>query len=216
MLAAELDPNDENSSFGNMMIELNSIVSSVFPNTALHAKAILNGAHALKPSFEVEMASNIKTSIEYQGTGIRSAVFGLLRFREKWLSERGYRDRSLIIGFEEPEIYLHPSAVKQMRNTIYELSSKHSQIVATTRSPFLIDISRKPRQILNSYSFDEDHSIVLGFSVTKKFEELQNDDKDYIKMLLKVDDNIAKIFFTKKAIIIEGDTEEIVFKEAID
>ena len=76
MLAAELDPNDENSSFGNMMIELNSIVSSVFPNTALHAKAILNGAHALKPSFEVEIASNIKTSIEYQETGmIRSAVF---------------------------------------------------------------------------------------------------------------------------------------------
>ena len=88
-----------------------------------------------------------------------------------------------------------------MRNTIYELSSKHSQIVATARSPFLIDISRKPRQILNSYSFDEDHSIVLGFSVTKKFKELQNDDKDYIKVLLKVDDNIAKVFFTKKLLL---------------
>lgn len=29
--------------------------------------------------------------------------------------------RSLIIGFEEPEIYLHPSAANQMRDLIYEL-----------------------------------------------------------------------------------------------
>ncbi len=52
--------------------------------------------------------------------------------------------RSLIIGFEEPEIYLHPSAANQMRDLIYELSDGQSQIIATTHSPYLIDLSRKP------------------------------------------------------------------------
>jgi predicted ATP-dependent endonuclease of OLD family len=34
-------------------------------------------------------------------------------------------------------------------------------------------------------------------------------------MLLKVDDSIAKVFFAKNVLIIEGDTEEVVIKETI-
>ncbi|WP_313956226.1 TOPRIM nucleotidyl transferase/hydrolase domain-containing protein, partial [Bacillus nitratireducens] len=34
-------------------------------------------------------------------------------------------------------------------------------------------------------------------------------------MILKVDDSIAKIFFVKNVLIVEGDTEELVFKETI-
>ncbi|WP_318351617.1 hypothetical protein [Klebsiella pneumoniae] len=44
---------------------------------------------------------------------VRAAVFGLLRFRQEWLRKRGEDARSLIIGFEEPEIYLHPSAANK-------------------------------------------------------------------------------------------------------
>ncbi|HHR4016995.1 TPA: AAA family ATPase, partial [Salmonella enterica] len=88
---------------------------------------------------------------------IRAAVFGLLRFRQQWLRKKGKASdaaRSLIIGFEEPEIYLHPSAANQMRDLIYELSDGQSQIIATTHSPYLIDLSRKPRQILNRFHYD--------------------------------------------------------------
>jgi len=129
------------------MVSLNSVLSSVFPDTQIHAVADLTDPKVLKPSFEVEMSSNIRTTVENQGTGmVRSAVFGLLRFRQQWLNKKENDDkRSLIIGFEEPEIYLHPSAANQLRDTIYELSGDNTQIIATTHSPYLIDISRKPR-----------------------------------------------------------------------
>ena len=102
-----------------------------------------------------------------------------------------------------------------MRNTIYELSSSSSQIIATTHSPYLIDISRRPRQILNRLKNDDNFINCDTFSVSEKFRELQENDKDYIKMLLKIDDYISRVFFTKKVIIIEGDTEEIVIKESL-
>jgi predicted ATP-dependent endonuclease of OLD family len=35
-------------------------------------------------------------------------------------------------------------------------------------------------------------------------------------MLIKVDDYISKVFFAKKVLIIEGDTEEVVLKETIE
>ncbi|XWO33231.1 AAA family ATPase [Pseudomonas sp. JZ134] len=217
-LAKELNPLDAESEFGKMMTELNDILSTVFPESRIYASADLsNPDTALTPSFSIEMSSNIRTSISNQGTGmVRAAVFGLLRFRQQWLKKKvGNDTRGLIIGFEEPEIYLHPSAANQMRDLIYELSGSTSQIIATTHSPYLIDISRKPKQVLNRFHYEDSHTSIMPFSVTEEFLLLQNEDKHHVKMLLKIDDHISRIFFTRKVIIVEGDTEEIVIKEAI-
>lgn len=219
-LAKELEPADESSEFGVMMGELNSILSGIFPESKIYATADLSDPdNVLLPSFSVEMSSNIRTCVSNQGTGmIRAAVFGLLRFRQQWLRKKGKASdaaRSLIIGFEEPEIYLHPSAANQMRDLIYELSDDQSQIIATTHSPYLIDLSRKPRQTLNRFHYDNSNTTVYPLSVTEKFQVLQDDDKDHIKMLIKLNDHVSRIFFTRKVIVVEGDTEEIIVKEAI-
>ena len=140
----------------------------------------------------------------------------MLRFRQKWLSKReDDHVRSLIVCFEEPEIYLHPCAANQIRDTIYELSGQESQIVVTTHSPFIIDLARKPKQILNSLRCDANGVVTSPFNVTDAYLALEDDAKAYVKMLLRVDDHVARVFFTKHIIIIEGDTEEVVIKEAL-
>ncbi|GAB2645326.1 ATP-dependent endonuclease [Emticicia sediminis] len=216
-LAKELDPTDKNSEFGKMMLDLNSVLSSVFPDSKLHANTSLSDPTSLKPNFNVEMSSNIRTSVDNQGTGmVRAAVFGMLRYRQMWLSKKEDENtRSLIICFEEPETYLHPSAANQMRDAIYELSSPSSQIVASTHSPYIIDISRKPKQVLNRLYNCGNHVDCDTFSVSEKFLELQGDDKQYVKMILKIDSYISRVFFTKNVIIVEGDTEDILIKESL-
>lgn len=218
-LAKEMDPSDATSEFGKMLIELNGIIASVFPDSKIHARADLSDPDkSLKPTFTVELQSNIRTPVDHQGAGmVRSAVFGILRFRQKWLSRREDQGikRSIIIGFEEPEMYLHPSAANQMRDTIYDLSTQDSQILATTHSPFLIDLSRKPRQVLNRFAFAGGAIQVQSFSVTDVFQSLLNEDKDYVKMILKVDDYVARVFFTKRIVVVEGDTEDIVIRETL-
>ncbi|MFT7158167.1 MAG: putative ATP-dependent endonuclease of OLD family [Parvicella sp.] len=217
-LAEELDPSDNESEFGKMMGELNNVLSSVFPDSKLHASTDLSDpTKVLKPSFNVEMSSNIRTPVQNQGTGmVRAAVFGMLRFRQKWLSNKEDETaRSLIICFEEPEIYLHPSAANQMRDAIYDLSSSISQIIASTHSPFIIDISRKPRQVLNRLSENGNSINSESFTVSDAFKNLQGEDKDYVKMLLKIDDYIARAFFTNNIVIVEGDTEDILIRESL-
>lgn len=217
-LAQELDPEDSGSEFGKMITELNAVLASVFPDSQLHATASLSDPKtALKPTFDVQMSSNVRTPVSHQGSGmIRAAAFGMLRFRQKWLSKReDDHVRSLIVCFEEPEIYLHPSAANQMRDTIYELSSHDSQIVATTHSPFIIDLARKPKQILNSLRCEATGVTASPFNVTDAYLALEDDAKAHVKMLLRVDDHVARVFFTKNIIIIEGDTEEIVIKETL-
>lgn len=215
-LATELDPQDQNSGFGQMLGQLNEVMSAVFPESSVHVKANLsNPDDVLVPQFGIEMESNIKTSVENQGTGmIRAAVFSLLRFRKIWEEERDIdNQRGLIICFEEPEIFLHPSAANQMRNTIYELVSDSSQIVASTHSPYMIDLSRKPKQNLVRFTKESQGSTTINFSVSDAFNQLQDDDKTYVKMVLKIDDYVARAFFSNRTILVEGDTEDIVIKE---
>src|SRR5690606_24514783 len=88
-LAQELDPQDSDSEFGKMMNELNGVLSTVFPDSKLHASTSLSDPSSLKPTFNVEMSSNIRTSVDNQGTGmVRAAVFGMLRYRQQWLSKK--------------------------------------------------------------------------------------------------------------------------------
>ena len=216
-LANELDPTDESSDFGVMMSDLNSILQGIFPDSSFLATANLSDPDkALTPSFDISMSSNIQTKARHQGTGMtRSAVFALLRYRQIWLEQRTGNSRTLIIGFEEPEIYLHPSAANQMRDTIYDLTDSSSQIVASTHSPFMIDLSRKPRQVLNKFSCEHKETNSMPFSTTSAFKDLTNNDKSHVKMILKIDDYVARAFFTKQVILVEGDTEDLIIKEAL-
>ncbi len=225
-LAKELDPFDEKTEVSKMIGELNSIISEVFPHTGISAATNLNDAKVINPKFDIQMTSNVATPSNLQGTGlIRSTVFALLRYKALRDNKKDtIQNRQLIIGFEEPEIYLHPNAANKMRDTIYSLAETgNNQIVCTTHSPYMIDLSKKPKQILNSLSLlkseiEECEVLTVAsipFNITKEFLELQEDEKDYIKMLLRVEDAISKCFFVKKVLIVEGDTEQVVLSETI-
>ena len=226
-LAKELDPSDESTEISKMIGEINGIISDVFPHTGISAEANLSDADkVIKPAFDIQMNSNVSTPSNLQGTGlIRSTVFALLRYKALRDNKKDItQERQLIIGFEEPEIYLHPNAISKMRDTIYSLAeSGNNQIVCTTHSPYMIDLNKKPKQTLNRLSLitcSLEESIALTvesipFNITKEFLKLQEDDKNYIKMLLRVEDAIAKCFFVKKVLIIEGDTEQVVLSETL-
>jgi predicted ATP-dependent endonuclease of OLD family len=233
LLAVELDPNDDKKEFGNMIIEINKIISGVFTDTKIHIDTNLSDAKtSIKPSFEIEMSSNVRTKPERQGMGsIRSTVFALLRYREDFVERKrvaGIVIRPLIIAFEEPEMYLHPNASVMMRDKIYELAtSTNSKIICTTHSPYMIDLSKKiddndyPKQVLNLLKLEKDENLEayitksVSFNTSEAYKKLQIDERQFVKFLLKIDDNIAKVFFCKKVIIVEGDTEEILIKETI-
>lgn len=233
-LARELDPDDEDSDFYQLLDDLNRVVGDVFPDTSFLAEANLTDPNdAIKPQFDIQLGSNINTEVHYQGAGVvRSAIFALLRYRSirenRLQRENSEYIRPLLLAFEEPEIFLHPQAAKQMRETIYELSvDPYNQIICTTHSPYMIDLSKNTHQVLNSLQtqksfifldedeYEIDKVFANPFNISEAFQNLLEDDKSYVKMLLKIDDTISKVFFTKNVLIVEGDTEEVIIRESL-
>ncbi len=218
-LEKEIDTENTETTFGELMVRVNSTIKNIFPDSEIQAKVNLSDPSSfLKPKYNIKLGSNIMTDVSYQGTGmIRSTAFSLLKFREDWKKERDGDLRNLVICFEEPELFLHPNAANLMRNTIYELAGSDNQIICTSHSPFMIDLSREnEKQIINNISINEDTFVrSTAFSITEKFQDLLEDERHYVKMLVKIDDYFARAFFAKKIVIIEGDTEDVVVRKSV-
>lgn len=217
-LAAELNPNDETTDFGQLINDLNGMVDNLFPDSAVHVNATLDVPDkSIKPQFNVEMESNVKTAVNYQGHGmIRATAFQLLRFVQDFINRNSDVPRATIFCFEEPEIYLHPSAANQMRDSLYDLAGPNCQIVATTHSPYMVNLGSEKSVSLTKFNFTENNfSTTNSFNFEEAFLALHGDEKQNLKMLLKVDDHVSRMFFSKKCIFVEGDTEEVVIRETI-
>lgn len=217
-LAKELDPSDADTDFGKLVGGLNQMTHSLFPDSSVHVSASLDQPEkAIKPQFSVEMQSNVRTAVPYQGHGmIRATAFQLLRYVQDYVNRNQTIPRSTIFCFEEPEIYLHPSAANQMRDSLYDLAGKYCQIVCTTHSPYMVNLGSEKALSLTKFHFDtQDFTETDSFNLKSAFEKLKDDEKQNLKMLLKLDDYIARLFFSKKSIFVEGDTEEVVIRETI-
>lgn len=218
-LEKEIDTENTETIFGELMVKVNSTIKTIFPDSEIQAKVNLSDPSSfLKPKYDIKLGSNIMTDVSYQGTGmIRSTAFSLLKFREDWKKERDGDLRNLVICFEEPELFLHPNAANQMRNTIYELAGSDNQIICTSHSPYMIDLSREnENQIINNISINDNTFVrSTAFSITEKFQDLLEDEKHYVKMLVKIDDYFARAFFAKKIVIVEGDTEDVVVRKSV-
>jgi predicted ATP-dependent endonuclease of OLD family len=217
-LAEELDPADGETDFGKLMGELNNMTHQLFPESAVHVSAQLDQPDKnIKPQFTVEMESNVKTAVGYQGHGmIRATVFQLLRCVQDYANSQSDEPRSTIFCFEEPELFLHPSAANQMRDAIYELAGPGCQIIATTHSPYMVNLgSSKIVSLCKFYLRDDDFSDSDSLNLGDAYSNLVDDERQHLKMLLKVDDYISRMFFARKSVFVEGDTEEVVIRETL-
>ncbi len=80
---------------------------------------------ALRDECEILVDDGTETSLALKGDGVKSlAALGLLKEKEKFVG-------ASIIAMEEPESHLHPGAIHQLRNIIYELAEEN-QIILTT------------------------------------------------------------------------------------
>jgi len=142
---------------------------------------------------------------------IRQALFNFVSFIKK-IKEGSKKE--YIILYEEPELFLHPEIAFKLRTSLYDLAEKSPfQILCATHSPLMIDIS-KPHSSLVRVVKDPDentHTYQVGDEVFRSDDEK----KQRIQMINRFNPHVCESFYAKKVIIVEGDTEAIVFRDLI-
>ena len=116
--------------------------------------------------------------------------------------------RNWFIIIDEPELHLHPQSQKEFLWLIEEMKIKqHMQCIIATHSPTMIN----EHNINDVFRCSKQNGVTTLSSTNKQFWE----DESTLLQMLKFD-NIAKIFFVDKIILVEWETDMYFLSHYID
>lgn len=210
--------------------EVNKYFQSLFPNTKIElsekdkAKWTENSIGKsfsihFEHSNEGEKDETIPTSHERIGHGaVRSAIFSLLLMKDVAEEfERIDNRKDYIVLFEEPELFLHPKLMKQLRALIYKVSETDTpyQVLCASHSPQMIDITKEKSSLVRMIKhndgtrlFQINDEFLKDSKKIKSKEEL----KQEMNEVLRFNPFICESFYADEVVLIEGPTEEIILR----
>jgi putative ATP-dependent endonuclease of the OLD family len=108
-----------------------------------------------------------------------------------------------LLLIDEPELYLHPFAIEQVREALKALSKKGYQVLFSTHSPQMITSNDAQNTLL---VHKDNHATKIRKRLKKAVEEKVNDAKHQAELLFSLTHS-SKILFSEKIILTEGKTE---------
>lgn len=203
--------------------ELTILIEKVFPNYKIDFDA--------KPEDDLDKTINLfkaetqllmgpkdgyLSTIDRQGSGARrTLLWTAIKFISENNSKKKEEERGTVrphlLLLDEPEICLHPNAIREACNVLYDLpSSGNWQVMVTTHSPIFIDFSKDNTTIVKVEKVV--NGDIIGTTVFRPDKvNLNDNDKRNLKLLNICDPYVAEFFFGGKVIVVEGDTEYTAF-----
>ena len=166
----------------------------------------------------------IRTDVGRKGQGLqRALIFALVRSLAKLAHQEGQGNkppegdaregssrqasRSSYFILEEPELYLHPQAQRELFDSLVELSKGESQVLLCTHSSSFISLDR-----YRSICVVRKNTVEEGTTVFQCTEDLFPDakEKDLFNIAYWINPDRGELFFARKVILAEGPTDKTV------
>jgi putative ATP-dependent endonuclease of OLD family len=150
-----------------------------------------------------------------QGSGARrTLMWAALRYIAE-STKKGEAGPAHLLLLDEPELCLHPNAIRECCSTLYQLpETKKWQVMVTTHSPAFIDLSRDNTTVVRVERGAD--GAIRGTTVFRPTRaKLDLDEKRELKLLNLYDPQVAEFFFGGSTILVEGDTEYTAFKHVV-
>ena len=210
--------------------QVNKYFQALFPNTKIElsekdkAKWTEN---SIGKSFAIHFEHNngsekdetIPTNHDRVGHGaVRSAIFSLLLMKDVAEEfERVDNRKDYIVLFEEPELFLHPKLMKQLRTLIYKVSEADTpyQVLCASHSPQMIDITKEKSSLVRMIKNGDGTKLYqINDEFLKDSKEIKSKDelKQEMNEVLRFNPFICESFYADEVVLIEGPTEEIILR----
>lgn len=172
-----------------------------------------------KVGAEIWVDDGIRTDIERKGHGLQRAfIFALLKAWSIVITEENKENkddkkstrkasRTNYFIFEEPELYLHPQAQRELFSALVDLTKSESQVILCTHSSSFLDLNHH-----KSICIVKKESIKEGTSIFQCTENIfsEEEDKKQFDMTYWINPDRGELFFAKKVILLEGQTDKTI------
>lgn len=154
-----------------------------------------------------------ESSLQYQGSGVQRALaFAMLESNAGHASVVEGGERSVVVLYEEPELYIHPHLMRRLKAALVsKTDSPKWQVICSTHSPFLISLADKPES-LKLLRKDGNNQRIIHQLYSNIFEESgEYDERSLLRATLDFHPTVCESLFAKRVVLVEGDTEVAVF-----
>ncbi|WP_167047005.1 ATP-dependent endonuclease [Salinibacterium sp. ZJ454] len=193
---------------------IQTFVRESFPDIQLKMTVPVPQLRTIFSSAELSADDGHEGTITSKGDGLKRAVaFAILRAYTVLRSDGLHPNRepaskpTYILLFEEPELYLHPRAQRQLFRALETFALDHPVLV-TTHSPvfFSADATKTFVKLRK-----EVQSVGQAPSTTPYPVDLRGavSDRDIFQIICHENNDIA--FFARTVVLVEGDSDAIVF-----
>lgn len=165
----------------------------------------------------------LDTLAQRKGHGLqRAVVFGLIKAWAKVIRQRQERQadgrlaarsasESIIFAVEEPELFLHPQAQRSLATALRQLSeSDNHQVFLCSHSSHFVNLNHY-HDVVIVYKSSCREGTQIRQCTAELFEGVDLDDrKKRFHMAYWVNPERGEMFFAKKAVFVEGETEKSI------
>jgi len=218
---------------------INQTINPVFPQISLSIENmggdfgnLLNIIEKQTQVFAIEQGKP-NVSLEYQGHGVRrlfilsayknlSKQFALIDSSKRKkptdfnLEEEKKEEvlpKTKILLVEEPELFLHPNAIRLIQNLLYDLAeSTEYQVLCATHSPIMVDLSREHSSLVRVVP-DENLGTLAYQVETNLFKP---GERQWLRMIREFDSYVCEAFLANKVLLVEGHTELIAVRTILE
>ncbi len=157
---------------------------------------------------DIEEVMNIYSCLreEYASKGLqRNVIFNISRLlaRDSIAAKRSVLGNSLIL-YEEPELYLHPQAERELYDSLVKLSKLGTQIYVCTHSGAFIGL----KQYRSICIVRRDSKGTHVFQQRKRL--FSRDEVKRFNMNYWINPDRSELFFAKRVVLVEGQTDKIL------
>jgi hypothetical protein len=112
-----------------------------------------------------------------------------------------------LLLIDEPEAFLHPPTIRGARETLYDFAvqNPHWRVIATTRSPFFIDLTKDHTTLVRVGDAPGDSHHVLSTDRVA-FDERE---RERLRMIRACNPLVNELFFHDDIVLVDGVTEQI-------
>lgn len=176
-----------------------------------------------KVGTNVWVNDGIRTDISRKGQGLqRAMIFALVRSlatltrKEREAAQEEAEpletpvrkaSKSTYFILEEPELYLHPQAQRELFESLLELSKVENQVILCTHSSSFLNLDHYRSICIIRKNSLEEGTTVLQF-VGELFLEVE--DRRAFNMTYWINPDRGELFFAKKVLLVEGATEKSI------
>lgn len=212
------DPEQKIEAIDSLMGEISDRLTTIISAKAILTMNSPNTGKLVGDNAIIKLDDGTETSVNHQGHGMqRSFLFAMIEtLANRESTNIGTDDqhvRSLILLFEEPELYLHPHLMRRLKAALKNIStSPNWQVLISTHSPVLVNVVDKPESlVIMSKGASNAPPTIKQLESDPFLKEELRDEREVLRASLDFHPTVNEAFFAKRVVLVEGDTELALF-----